>query len=124
MNETTYETKREAVALVRHAAVSWIEQELQSGRKLAVVLREAAEREWNGRRYAVPTLEEWHYLYRKDGFGALKPQGRRDRGTVRALSASAREAREAFRRAHPDLTVCTAVRHLVEAGQLQPGAFS
>lgn len=37
--------------------------------------------------YAVRTLEDWWYGYQKDGFSALEPQTRSDRGSFRAIDA-------------------------------------
>ncbi len=123
--ETSHsEKQRQETALCRYAAVSWIEQQVAGGLPLSQALRQAAERVWSGKTYQPSTMEEWLYAHRHCGFDGLKPRGRSDRGAVRSLSPSVREALERVRREHPTLSVRTLVEHLVKEGVLQVGQFS
>ena len=111
-------------ALARFAAVSFIKQQREAGWPLSQCLKAACERPWPRRHYAVSTLEEWYYLYMQGGFEALKPNGRKDRGQVRSLSAQTCDRLEQLRREHPRLTVRSLVRQLLKEGALEPGGFS
>ncbi|MBT5606050.1 MAG: DDE-type integrase/transposase/recombinase [Lentisphaerae bacterium] len=80
----------QTVALTRFKAVNTIEEHVRSGISLAQALREAAVCPWPdeyGRCYAVRTLEDWWYGYKQDGFSALVPESRSDRGTSRVIDA-------------------------------------
>ncbi len=124
MEQPSSEKQRQDRALIRYAAVSWIEQQVAGGLPLRQALRQAVERVWSGKNYQASTLEEWVYAYRRRGFEGLKPRGRSDRGVVRSLSPAVREALERVRRQHPALSVRTLVEHLVKEGVLQAGQFS
>lgn len=124
MENSQSEKQRQETALCRYAAVSWIEQQVVGGLPLSQALLQASERSWSGKAYRASTMEEWIYAYRHRGFEGLKPRGRSDRGVVRSLSPSVREALESVRRKHPDLSVRTLVKYLVKQGVLQAGQFS
>jgi hypothetical protein len=47
----------EHCALMRHSAVSWIEQSLSQGNTLGRTLALASELDWGGRRFSPRTLE-------------------------------------------------------------------
>jgi len=60
----------------------------RAGQILAEALREASLRPWpdeNGDYYAVRTLEDWWYAFKKGGFNALQPATRCDMGKNRVL---------------------------------------
>jgi len=124
MNEKDPKSRLEHWALIRHSAVSWIEQSLNQGNTLGRALALASELDWSGRRYSPRTLEGWLYEWRAKGFGALERQSRRDKGLCRALCPQAAEAIVKLRLQHPSLAISTLVRHLKESGVLQPGTFS
>jgi transposase InsO family protein len=78
------------LALTRFRALNFIEDQLRAGVHLSEALRQAACRAWpdeNGDFYAVRTLEDWWYAYKKGGFAALVPHVRSDHGTSRRLDA-------------------------------------
>jgi transposase InsO family protein len=88
MNNTT-PNDPQTVALTRFKAVNSIEEQVRNGSELAQALRDASLCPWpdqSGRCYAVRTLEDWWYGYQKEGFSALKPQARSDRGSFRAIA--------------------------------------
>lgn len=89
MNNTTPNDPR-MVALTRFKAVNSIEEHVRNGSELAQALRDASLCPWpdqSGRCYAVRTLEDWWYGYQKEGFSALEPQARSDRGSFKAIDA-------------------------------------
>lgn len=80
----------QTVALTRFKAVNAIEDHVRKGCALAQALREVSLCPWpdeTGRCYAVRTLEDWWYEYRKGGFGALEPRRRSDHGSFRSIDA-------------------------------------
>src|SRR5437773_3955697 len=91
MSEQDPKSRLEHVALVRHSAVSWIEQSLNQGNTLGRALALPAQRNWGGRRYSPRTLEDWFNDWRAQGFGALERQSRRDKGVCRAIQPQAAE---------------------------------
>lgn len=114
----------DALALARHAAVTWIQEALKQNFTLVRATALASERTWGGKTYSASTLEEWYYLFRNQGFAALKRQPRKDRGTRKALSPEASQAILELRQKYPQLKVKVLVRQLVQKGTLQPGTFS
>ena len=124
MIEKDPQSRLEHWALIRHSAVSWIEQSLNQGNTLGRALALASELDWSGRRYSPRTLEGWLYEWRARGFGALERQSRRDKGVCRALCPQAAQAIVKLRLQHPSLAISTLVRQLQESGVLQPGTFS
>jgi transposase InsO family protein len=78
----------QTVALTRFRALNFIEDLQRNGGPLAEALRQASRHPWpdeNGDYYAVRTLEDWWYAYRKGGFAALVPAPRSDQGQSRVL---------------------------------------
>jgi transposase InsO family protein len=49
------------------------------------------------------TIEEWHYLYKRDGLDGLVPTGRRDRGCSRVIDEKTAEQIETLAQSRPDL---------------------
>src|ERR1700739_1149703 len=124
MEQKDPKNRLETLALMRHSAVSWIEQSLNQGNALARALALAAELEWGGRRYSPRTLEDWFYEWRVRGFAALEGQSRKDKGSLKAFSAQDAEAIIKMRLKHPTLPISTLVHQLEQSGVLQPGTFS
>src|ERR1700751_2438917 len=81
MMEQDPKSRLEHWPLIRHSAVSWIEQCLTQGNTLGRALALASELDWGGRRYSPRTLEGWLYEWRAQGFGALERQRRRDKAS-------------------------------------------
>jgi putative transposase len=124
MMEQDPKSRLEHWALIRHSAVSWIEQCLNQGNTLGRALALASELDWGGRRYSPRTLEGWLYEWRAQGFGALERQSRRDKGLSKAISPQAAEAIIKLRLQQPSLAISTLVRQLEQSAVLQPGTFS
>lgn len=108
-------------ALVRHNAVSWIQQALNQGHTLGRALALASQLDWGGRHYSPRSLEGWFYEYRAAGFAALVRQRRSDKGQVRAFSPEAVQAIIKLRLAQPALPVTALIRQLLTRGVLEPG---
>jgi transposase InsO family protein len=87
LNKNPHELNQ-TVALTRFRALNFIEDLQRNGGPLAEALRQASHHPWpdeNGDYYAVRTLEDWWYAYRKGGFAALVPAPRSDQGQSRVL---------------------------------------
>ena len=72
-------TSHQTQALTRFRALNFIEDLQRGGGVLADALRQASLHPWpdeNGDYYAVRTLEDWWYAYKKGGFDALVPATR------------------------------------------------
>jgi len=117
-------SRLEEMALIRHGAVSWIEDRLRQRNTLGRALAFASQLHWGGRRYSARTLEGWLYQWRAKGCGGLARQRRRDSGLSRAFSPHAVEAIINLRRGEPWLPVTTLIRQLEVNGVLEPGTFS
>ena len=77
------------VALTRFKAVNSIEENIRNGNQLAEALRTASSCPWpdeTGRYYAVRTLEDWWYDYKRHGFSGLEPRKRSDEGTFKIIT--------------------------------------
>ena len=109
------------ISLARYAAVSFIQQLLSEGKSLNYALCLAAQRCWGLRCYSASTLEKWYYRYRLEGFEALKPKRRKDKGVRKCLSSDQKEALGQLREKHPQLTVKSLLRRLKAQGVLNPG---
>jgi putative transposase len=117
-------TDWDALALARHAAVSWIQEALKQNFTLVRATALASERTWGGQTYSASTLESWYYLWRHQGFNALQRRPRKDKGSRKALSPEAGQTLLEWRQKYPQLTIRTVVRQLLEQGTLQAGTFS
>lgn len=114
----------DALALARHAAVTWIQEALNQHFTLVRALSLASERTWGDQRYSASTLESWYYAFRTQGFAALQRQPRQDKGTRKALSPEACQALLEWRQRYPQIKIKVLVRQLVEKGTLSAGTFS
>src|SRR6202011_3516807 len=110
MSEKDPQSRLDHWALIRHSAVSWIEQSLNQGNTLGRALALASGLDWTGRRYSPRTLEGWLYEWRAQGCGALERQSRKHKGVCRALGPQAAEAVIKLRVRHPSLAISTLVR--------------
>jgi len=117
-------SESDALALVRHAAVSWIAEALKQNFTLARATALASERTWGDQTYSASTLEGWYYDWRRQGFAALHRQPRKDKGSRKALGPEQCEAIVAWRKKYPQLKIKVLVRQLLEQGVLQAGTFS
>ena len=123
MNEKQ-KIEREAGALARFAAISWMETAQKGGLSLAAAVQSASQQSWNGRSFAASTLERFFYRYRAGGFGALHHKSRSDAGQIKALSASVQERLSQLRGAYPQINITSLVAQLREEKLLQEGTYS
>jgi transposase InsO family protein len=115
---------KEDKALIRHNAVSWIEQAKTQGHSFGDALVLASQLAWGGRFYSARTLEGWYYRHQRHGFEALVPKTRSDKGQTRALSPEAQDAVLNLRREHPGLKVTVLIGHLEKQGILEAGTYN
>ena len=110
-------------ALTRFRALNFIEDLLRRGGLLIQALLEASRQPWpdeNGDYYAVRTLEDWWYAYKKGGFNALLPANRSDQGHNRVLDpATATWVVEQVTQT-PDIPVKVLYGHWLEQGRRLP----
>jgi len=113
----------QTTALTRFRALNFIEDLVRRGWRLIQALLEASRQPWpdeNGDYYAVRTLEDWWYAYKKGGFNALLPAGRSDQGQSRVLDpATAGWVLEQITQ-HPDIPVKVQYGHWREQGRRVP----
>jgi putative transposase len=76
------------------------------------------------RSFAVPTLQQWYYAYRRYGLEGLVPVARKDRGAARTLTDAQRALICAIRREHPTASAELIVRTLEQDGRLEAGKVS
>ena len=82
----------QALALERYALITQIQDRLRQGLPLATALEQVSSSPItrpNGtqRFYARRTLEDWWYAYQREGFPALEPKTRCDKGQSRVLNS-------------------------------------
>jgi hypothetical protein len=115
-------------ALARYAAVCWVSERVSEEHPLGWTLQtataEASRKLWDGFEFSAGSIERYYYAYRKDGFNALVPAERSDKGRCRALSPDAQERLMEARLKHRDMDGTVLVRRLVETGGLEAGTFS
>jgi len=111
-------------ALARYDAVRFVEEAVKSGLPLCRALEAAHEREWDGRRYGRPTIEDWYYAYRHHGLAGLEDIPRKDKGHVRALAPETVEAFLTLRRAQPQVHATTLLRQMEADGVLAARSVS
>lgn len=118
----------EKKALARYAAVCWVSdrvsKEHPGRRALQTAVAEASQKLWDGLRFSAGSIERYYYAYRREGFRALLPAERADKGRCQALSAPQQEALLKARLAYPKLDATTLVRQLIERDQLPGSGFS
>jgi len=115
-------------ALARYAAVCWVSERVSEGhpsvRTLQTVTSEAAQKLWDGFQFSAGSIERYYYAYRKEGFNALLPAARVDKGLSRALNPEAQDKLITARMKYPTMDATVLVGHMVDAGELEAGAFS
>ena len=123
MNEKQ-KKEREAGALARFAAISWMETAQNGGLSLAASVQSASQQRWDGRSFAASTLERMYYRYRSGGFAALHHKNRKDAGQIKALSARVQERLSQMRTLHPEMNITSLVAELRQEQVLEPGVGS
>jgi transposase InsO family protein len=115
-------------ALARYTAVCWVSERVseESPNRCALqtVIAEASRRVWDGFTFSAGSIERYYYAYRKNGFNALVPNKRADKGRCRALSPDTQDRLIEARLKYPQMEATALVRRLLEIGELQAGTFS
>jgi putative transposase len=115
-------------ALARYAAVCWVSERVSEehpnrlGLQSATV--EASRKLWDGFCFSAGSIERYYYMHRKGGFNVLLPAGRSDKGRSHVLSPAMQEKLLEARLQHPKIDVTVLVRHMADAGVVEPGDFS
>jgi putative transposase len=117
MNKDT----REQIALARYKLISPVLAE--PSREQNRYFRSLADKEhlmphYGKKKFAVSTFKGWLRKYLADGFDALQPKGRSDRGRPRRLSDRDMAAIEARCKAYPNLSIVLLHEQLLSDGQL------
>jgi transposase InsO family protein len=115
-------------ALARYAAVCWVSERVSkenpAGCALQTAVAEASQKFWDGLRFSAGSIERYYYVYRREGFRALLPAEREDKGRCEAFSPPQQEALLKARLDYPRLEATTLVRQLIERGALPVSGFS
>jgi putative transposase len=121
--------KAEKIALFRYAAIAPLVLEALPRGELTRRAQEIAARQYDipysGRRsLSVDTLLEWALRYRKDGFAALAPKPRQDRGQARAVTPETAALIERLKRENPHRTGTALLRELALVGEHNQAGLS
>ena len=108
--------------LLRHSAVSWIEQCRNGGESFRECVKRASQLDWEGRFFSPRTLEDWYYAHRQGGFSRLQGRRRSDAGVLRALEPQVAEAILELCKSQPRLTVTAILERLRVQGIIEAGS--
>jgi transposase InsO family protein len=121
------DAKAEKVALFRYGLISSLVLEALPRGELTRRAEEIASRKYdipNSQRHGVSidTLLHWAYRYRREGFAALAPKPRQDRGGTRVIAAPLAELIERLMHENPYRSGTTLLRELalLPEGQAAP----
>lgn len=70
------------------------------------------------------TIEKWHHAYKKGGFDALFPQGRKDEGKSRKLDQDLQSQIRFLMKEHPRISAAEIHRSLLCSGSIHAGQVS
>lgn len=76
------------------------------------------------RKVAAKTMQEWHLHYRRNGFDALKPKRRSDRGNARRLSPDDKDHILEIRKKYLHMPVSVFYEQLIEYGEITKNQVS
>jgi len=113
--------------LKRFKAVNHVEECRRHGKCLAEALRSASVLPWpdeNGRFYAVRTIEDWWYIYKRGGFQSLCDSPRSDAGLSRVIDEETSKWLLQQIRLHPDIQVSTLYDAWLKQGKALPSLRS
>jgi putative transposase len=118
------DNKAEKLALFRYGLIAPLVLEALPRGELTRRAQQIAARLYDipystRRQVSVDTLLEWTLRYRRDGFAALSPKPRQDRGQMRAITPEAAALIERLKRENPHRTGTALLRELAPS---QPGA--
>jgi hypothetical protein len=116
--------KAEKIALFRYGLIAPLVLETLPRGELTRRAQQIAARLYDipcstRRQVSVDTLLEWTLRYRRDGFAALAPKPRQDRGQMRAISPEVAALIERLKRENPHRTGTALLRDLAPS---QPDA--
>lgn len=117
----TYNEKHDT-ALMRYSAISpAVNETLPAGQSLHAFFADAAAHPYllpNGqtRKFTPTTIERWYRLYKKGGFDALVPSGRKDAGKSRCLDDEAKEFIRYMKESYPRMPATTIYRQMLDTG--------
>jgi putative transposase len=111
------DNKAERLALFRYALIAPLVLEALPRGELTRRAQQIAARLYDipystRRQVSVDTLLEWTLRYRRDGFAALAPKPRQDRGQIRAITPEAAALIERLKRENPHRTGTALLREL------------
>jgi putative transposase len=126
MNQNPASERGQAVALARFALISRLQELLRQPVSLKVALDMVSsdcKLQLNGQPRPVPrrTLEDWWYAYQRNGFAALHPKDRSDRGLPRKLTPEQERHVVESVKAYPAIAVKVLHRQWKEADPQMPG---
>ena len=109
-------------ALMRYSAIApAVNETLPAGQSLHAFFADAAAHPYllpNGqtKKFTPATIERWYRMYKKGGFDALVPSGRKDAGKSRCLDDEAKEFIRYMKESYPRMPATTIYRQMLDTG--------
>ncbi len=110
------------IALMRYSAIApAVNDTLPDGQSLRAFFADAAAHPYllpNGqtKKFTSATIERWYRQYKKGGFDALVPSGRKDAGKSRCLDDEAKEFIRYMKENYPRMPATTIYRQMLDTG--------
>ena len=116
--------RKQAIALMRYSAISPLITGMQDDYpSLNAFFRDVSAKgikapDGNIRHYSPGTLQKWYLAYRNNGFDALVPTGRSDRGVSRKIDDALAEEIRYLKHTYPRLSAAEIYRQLKDKGSI------
>jgi transposase InsO family protein len=122
MNEKT----REEIALFRYGLIApLLNGHVEQKEYFQQLERKIHQVPYYGERtFAAKTIQEWLLHYRRNGFDALKPKRRSDRGNSRRLSSDEKDHIVDMRKESPHMPVSVFYEQLIKRGEINKSQIS
>ena len=116
--------RKQSIALMRYSAIAPLITGTQADyESLSAFFREASAKgvkspDGELRHYSPCTIEKWYITYKKEGFDALVPATRSDRGTSRKIDDALAEEIRYLKHTYPRLSASAIYRQLQDKGSI------
>ena len=120
------EKKKQDTALFRYGLIADLTNIPPGTRGLYAKIQKKADRKYkiphsDKTTVAAETIRDWLKKYRKEGFDALLPKDRKDRGKSRKLPVHVSDLLLETKEKNPDFTVKMVIKHVRKSGKVEPG---